>query len=186
MFTNLGAVALFALARLGRRRDAPPPAWTLAVEVCGAGLLSAGSWMGGTLVTRNQIGIDHRYADAGKWKVAVKALTDGADPVDVGDVDDLQVDQMKLVRLGDRRIVVARVEDGYVAFDDRCPHKGGPLSDGALACGTVQCPWHGSQFDVRTGGVKHGPATEGIATYPVDVRDGRLWLTSATTLSRSL
>jgi len=36
-----------------------------------------------------------------------------------------------------------------------------------MACGTVQCPWHGSQFDVRTGGVQAGPAKEGIKTYRV-------------------
>jgi nitrite reductase/ring-hydroxylating ferredoxin subunit len=83
---------------------------------------------------------------------------------------------MKLVRIGQHRIVLARIERGYVAFDDRCTHRGGPLSDGVLACETVQCPWHGSQFDVSTGAVKRGPASEGIRTYGVSERDGRLWL----------
>jgi nitrite reductase/ring-hydroxylating ferredoxin subunit len=46
-----------------------------------------------------------------------------------------------------------------------------------LACDVVQCPWHGSQFDVQTGAVSRGPATEGMRTYPVARRDGRLWLT---------
>jgi nitrite reductase/ring-hydroxylating ferredoxin subunit len=45
-----------------------------------------------------------------------------------------------------------------------------------LACGTVQCPWHGSQFDVMTGKVKQGPAGDPIATYDVAERDGRLLL----------
>ena len=80
------------------------------------------------------------------------------------------------MRIGSRRVVLARTEQGYVAFDDRCTHKGGPLSDGVLACSTVQCPWHGSQFDVRTGAVKHGPAEQRIATYPVEERGGRVWL----------
>ena len=44
-------------------------------------------------------------------------------------------------------------------------------------CDTVQCPWHGSQFDVMTGRVKEGPATEGIATYAVEERDGRVLVT---------
>ena len=68
---------------------------------------------------------------------------------------------MKLVHAGDKRIAVARTEKGYAAFQDRCTHRGGPLSDGVLICGTVQCPWHGSQFDVHTGEVKCGPADEG-------------------------
>jgi Rieske 2Fe-2S protein len=37
-----------------------------------------------------------------------------------------------------------------------------------LMCGTVQCPWHGSQFDVRTGEVKCGPAEKDIRTYPIE------------------
>ena len=78
--------------------------------------------------------------------------------------------------MGDRRIVLGRTEDGYVAFDDRCTHRGGSLAGGAMICGTVQCPWHGSQFDVRTGAVEAGPAEEAIATYRVERRDGDIVL----------
>jgi nitrite reductase/ring-hydroxylating ferredoxin subunit len=66
------------------------------------------------------------------------------------------------------RIVIARTGKGYAAFADRCTHRGGPLSDGALMCGTVQCPWHGSQFDVQTGEVKCGPAEKPIQTYEIE------------------
>jgi nitrite reductase/ring-hydroxylating ferredoxin subunit/uncharacterized membrane protein len=180
MLANLAALALFATARIGRDRDddSAPPRWTVAAELVGAGVLTAGGWMGGTLVTRNQISVDHRYADAGKWRVEVHlpedAGTDGR--IDAGAADELNVDQMKLLRIGSRRIVLARIGRGYVAFDDRCTHKGGPLSDGVLACDTVQCPWHGSQFDVETGAVEHGPAKDSIATYHVEERDGRVWI----------
>ena len=179
MLANLTAVALFAAARGGRNGDdCPPEAWALAAEVGAAGLLAAGGWMGGTLVDRNQIAVDHRYADAGKWREVTVTPGDRALPgrVDVGAADELGVNQMRLVRVDARRLVVARTEDGVVAFDDRCTHKGGPLSDGSLTCGIVQCPWHGSQFDVKSGGVKHGPAEAPIQTYPVEERDGRLLL----------
>jgi nitrite reductase/ring-hydroxylating ferredoxin subunit len=43
-----------------------------------------------------------------------------------------------------------------------------------MVCGTVQCPWHGSQFDVRSGAVKAGPAKESIGTYQVEERDGKV------------
>lgn len=178
MLANLTAVGLFAAARAGRGgADARPPLWAIATEVVGAGLLAAGGWLGGTLVYRNQIAVDHRYADAGKWHVDTMpaAALDGSE-VDVGASDELGPDQMKLLRAGSKRIVIARTETGVVAFDDRCTHKGGPLSDGALACGTVQCPWHGSQFDVATGAARRGPAADPIATYPIAERDGRLWL----------
>jgi nitrite reductase/ring-hydroxylating ferredoxin subunit len=133
--------------------------------------------MGGTLVFRNQIAVDHRYADAGTWRVdAVPEHDIETGVIDVGADDELEVDQMKLLRVGSRRIVLARTEHGYAAFDDRCTHKGGPLADGSLVCDTVQCPWHGSQFDVNTGAVKHGPARKPVGTYAVKRRNGRLWL----------
>ena len=176
MLANLSAVGLFSVSRLGRRDpDDPPSALSLAAELCGAGLLAAGGWMGGTLVYRNQIAVDHRYADAGKWRVENIALPESGE-TDVAGTDELRIDQMKLLRIGDRRIALGRTERGYVAFDDRCTHKGGPLSDGALACDTVQCPWHGSQFDVHDGSVRRGPAEQSITTYPVWERDGRIWL----------
>jgi nitrite reductase/ring-hydroxylating ferredoxin subunit/uncharacterized membrane protein len=174
---NLSALGCFAAARIGARDEAPPAGWRVAAEVAGAGLLAAGGWLGGTLVYRNQIAVDHRYAEAGKWRVeSIPASNLEKEEIDIGSSEDLQPDQMKLVRIGDRRLVLARTDEGYVVFDDRCTHRGGPLSDGTLACGIVQCPWHGSQFDVRTGAVRRGPAKESIGTYDVAERDGRLWL----------
>lgn len=173
MFANLSALALFGLARLGRRdADERPGAWAVAAELCGAGLITLAGWIGGTLVYRNQIGVDHRYADAGKWRPATARLH-GRRRVEVErDVADaLDVDQMRLVRAGRERIALARTEPGLRAFSDRCTHRGGPLSDGALACGVVQCPWHGSQFDVETGEVRHGPAEKPIKTFEVERAD---------------
>jgi nitrite reductase/ring-hydroxylating ferredoxin subunit len=83
---------------------------------------------------------------------------------------------MKLLRVGDKRIVLARSAKGYVAFDDRCTHRGGSLAGGTMICGTVQCPWHGSQFDVETGAVKAGPADQGIAAYVVEQRGDEIVL----------
>jgi nitrite reductase/ring-hydroxylating ferredoxin subunit/uncharacterized membrane protein len=177
MIVNLSAVVLFALATYvrGTAGVAPDPV-ILVVEAAAVALLISGGWMGGTLVYRNQIGIDHRYAGAGKW--SERTVRDASSPVPVAETADLERDQMRLVRLGDRRVVLARTESGYVAFDDRCPHRGGSLAGGLMACGTVICPWHGSQFDVGSGAVKAGPAEDGIRTYRVEERDGRLWLSA--------
>jgi nitrite reductase/ring-hydroxylating ferredoxin subunit/uncharacterized membrane protein len=158
---NVGSLALFALGWLaGRKRHTTLP---LAVQGAGAATLCYGSWMGGTLAYRNQIGVDHRYADAGKWQ---EEYVDADDAKAIEAVaHGLAVNQMKLVHVGDTRVAVGRTGKGYVAFQDRCTHRGGPLSDGTLMCGTVQCPWHGSQFDVHTGEVKAGPAEKNIETY---------------------
>ncbi len=160
---NVGSLALFAIGWLaGRSRATTLP---LTVQGVGAATLCAGSWMGGTLAYRNQIGVDHRYANAGKWREEHVAGGDDAALETVA--HGLAVNQMKLVHVGDKRVAVGRTGKGYVAFQDRCTHKGGPLSDGTLMCGTVQCPWHGSQFDAHTGEVKAGPAEQNIETYGV-------------------
>jgi nitrite reductase/ring-hydroxylating ferredoxin subunit/uncharacterized membrane protein len=171
MLANLSAVAMFAIAWWIRGEStAQPGLAVLGIEAIGLAVLGTGAYMGGTLVTRNLIGVDHRYAQAGKWiDESFTARTKEA--ITVASRDELKVDQMKLLRVGDRRIVLARTEDGYVAFDDRCTHKGGSLAGGVMVCGTVQCLWHGSQFDAATGKVKAGPAKKQIAVYKVKEED---------------
>jgi nitrite reductase/ring-hydroxylating ferredoxin subunit/uncharacterized membrane protein len=167
MIVNLVAVTLVAGAWVVRRELLlEPNLLILALEAGALGLLVVGGWMGGTLVNRNQIGVDHRYAHAGKWREQTIEPRPNT-PLPVASADELEVDQMKLLHVGARRIVLARTEKGYVAFDDRCPHRGGSLAGGTMICGTVQCPWHGSQFDVTTGAVKAGPAERAIASYRV-------------------
>jgi uncharacterized membrane protein len=121
MIVNLGAVTLFAIAWASRGgADTAPGVTVLALEGVGLALLTAGGWMGGVLVNRNQIGVDHRYAQAGKWKEESIAAPSGQ-PVVVARADELQVNQMKLLRVDGRRLVLARTEDGYIAFDIAAP-----------------------------------------------------------------
>jgi nitrite reductase/ring-hydroxylating ferredoxin subunit/uncharacterized membrane protein len=174
MVVNLTAVALFACAWWIRGGAAArPDAIVLGLEMIGLVSLGAGGYMGGTLVTRNLIGVDHRYAQAGKWREETVVARKGH-AVAVAKRDELQVDQMKLLLVGSKRIVLARTEQGYVAFDDGCTHRGGSLAGGVMICGTVQCLWHGSQFDVSTGKVKAGPATKAIAVYGVKEEEGEV------------
>jgi nitrite reductase/ring-hydroxylating ferredoxin subunit/uncharacterized membrane protein len=165
---NLTALALIAAGLTFRDlATLRPGAGTVALEIAGLGVMTVGGWLGGTLVYRNQIGVDHRYAGAGKWKEEELTGTAG-ESVEVAAADELQVGQMKLLHVNGRRIVLARTEAGHVAFDDHCTHRGGSLADGVLACGTVTCPWHGSQFEAKTGEVKSGPAEKPIRTYRVE------------------
>jgi nitrite reductase/ring-hydroxylating ferredoxin subunit/uncharacterized membrane protein len=176
MLANLTAVGLFAIAWWLRGESAARPhPGMLGLELIGLALLTAGSYMGGTLITRNLIGIDHRYARAGKWRDETIEVQ-GNNLAVVARRDDLEVDQMKLLRVDGKRIVLARTEQGYVAFDDRCTHKGGSLAGGVLVCGTVQCLWHGSQFDVSTGKVKAGPAEKPIGVYRIAEEAGEVRL----------
>jgi nitrite reductase/ring-hydroxylating ferredoxin subunit/uncharacterized membrane protein len=171
---NTTMLLLFVFTAFYRQRTDAQPIVILAFEIAGVTLMMIAGWMGGTLVHRNQIGIDHRYANAGKWNEAY--FDTDASELQVAANDELKVNAMKLLHINDKRIVLARTEDGFSAFDDRCPHRGGSLAGGVLACGTVQCPWHGSQFLVQTGTVSAGPAKEGIKTYAVVERNGAVFL----------
>ena len=171
---NLINVALFAFALYYRRTTDASTSVVLVIEATGIILLSIAGWMGGTLVHRNQIGIDHRYAEAGKWKEEYIDTT--AERIEVASAGELKLNGMKLVHVNKQRIAIGRTEKGYMAFSDHCTHRGGSLADGVLICGTVQCPWHGSQFDVETGDVKAGPAKTKITTYGIEEKDGKVFL----------
>jgi nitrite reductase/ring-hydroxylating ferredoxin subunit len=120
--------------------------------------------------------VDHRYAEAGKWKEETLHQIAGQ-PLVVARADELKVNQMKLLHLEGERLVLARTEQGYVVFNDRCTHRGGSLAGGVMIRGVVQCPWHGSQFDCRSGKVTAGPATEAILTYQAAEQGGNVVLT---------
>lgn len=66
----------------------------------------------------------------------------------------------------ERVICVANVNGELSALDNVCPHRGGPLGQGFIEGGKIVCPWHGWQFDARTGAVEHAP-DQRIKTYAV-------------------
>jgi uncharacterized membrane protein/nitrite reductase/ring-hydroxylating ferredoxin subunit len=171
--SNITVVLLFSIVLWLRFKEVNM-LLILCMEVVAVGLMMFAGWLGGTLVYRNQIGVDPRYANAGKWKEI--RVAEAQSPFKVAAADELKLNQMKLVHVANRRIVIGRTENGYVAFDDRCTHRGGSLAGGAMICGTVQCPWHGSQFDVNSGAVKAGPAKESIRSYRVEDLNGNIFL----------
>jgi uncharacterized protein YbjT (DUF2867 family)/nitrite reductase/ring-hydroxylating ferredoxin subunit len=66
-------------------------------------------------------------------------------------------------------VAIFNVEGGFCATQARCTHRQGPLSEGVIDGSTVTCPLHGAQFNVWTGAVLRGPATEPLKTYTVAV-----------------
>lgn len=170
---NVTVVIIFFIAFM-LKRSASSITVIIILETIGVLLLGVAGWMGGTLVYRNQVGVYNRYADKGEWDESNAHQTKGK--IEIEKANELKVDQMKLIHAGDRRIVVGRTKNGFVAFDDHCTHKGGSLMGGVLICETVQCPWHGSQFDVTTGAVKAGPAKESIKTYRIELENDKVYL----------
>jgi nitrite reductase/ring-hydroxylating ferredoxin subunit/uncharacterized membrane protein len=175
LHAGLNTLALIAFIAIAVHRSssiAEPGAFELGLMTITIVVLGISGWLGGTLSYRNQIGVDHRYANAGQWKE--RSLESWARPA--CNQSELSEGQMMLVRVGGERVVVGRCPEGIVAFSDHCTHKGGPLSDGAIVGCTVQCPWHGSQFDVHSGRVVAGPAKSKIDVYQIEIRSGEVYV----------
>jgi 3-phenylpropionate/trans-cinnamate dioxygenase ferredoxin component len=98
--------------------------------------------------------------------------------IDVCTVSELPPGERKLVEWEDLEIGVFNCGGEYFAIEDRCSHDDGPLAQGELdaeQC-TVECPRHGSLFDLRSGKPKTLPAYAPVDTFPVHVDDDTIRL----------
>lgn len=161
---NITALALFFTSWILREPDGRMVAATLLLEVLGAGIMAWAGLLGGELVVRNMISVDHRYADKGKWKEETLTGKPGEE-ITVASADELEAGHMKLLHVNGQRIALAKTAGGYCAFQDRCTHRGASLAGGVLVGEIVHCLWHGSQFNVSTGQVECGPAKEKIKLF---------------------
>jgi len=99
-----------------------------------------------------------------------------AELIEVAKIEDVPPGTARVVTAGDRLLAPVNVDGTFYAVDDECTHRGGDLGEGEINPDwddwALECPLHGSVFDVRTGEVLRGPATEPVNTYPVEVNAG--------------
>jgi 3-phenylpropionate/trans-cinnamate dioxygenase ferredoxin subunit len=98
-------------------------------------------------------------------------------------LSEVPTDEALAVTLGDLEVAVARDGDEVFAVENICSHAAVALSEGEVADCTVECWLHGSRFDLRSGKPTGLPATEPIATFPAEVRDGDVYVDITTTLN---
>ncbi len=92
--------------------------------------------------------------------------------------DELGEGEKRIVEVDGMKIGVFRAGEELFAIEDRCSHDDGPLAEGPFdpdAC-TVECPRHGSLFDLRSGRPKTLPAYVPVDTFDVRVEDGEIRL----------
>lgn len=97
--------------------------------------------------------------------------------VDLGPIDRLPDSRGVRFDLGRHCVAVFRLGEEIVAIGDRCSHAEASLSEGEVFDGAVECPRHGSEFDLRTGEALNLPATKPVPIYQVTVEDGTAYLT---------
>ena len=97
--------------------------------------------------------------------------------VKVGALRDLPQGRGVRVEWADHRVAVFRIDDAVYAIGDRCSHAEASLSEGELFGAEVECPRHGSEFDLHTGAPGSLPATTPVPVYGVSITDGDVYLT---------
>jgi|GEM_PF-425767 len=89
-------------------------------------------------------------------------------------LDKLMPQKPFCVTVKGQAIALYRIKDRVFATTNTCTHQGGPLCEGQLKEGVIQCPWHGSQFDVKTGRVINGPAERPVRVYQTRITNGQV------------
>lgn len=102
------------------------------------------------------------------------------DWINVGPAD-LPAGRVKTVTARNVYICLSHFDGQWAAMDNHCPHQGGPLGEGTIERGVddkcwIRCPWHGWDFDPLTGAPPGGHEDTGQKTYPVDIRDGEVFI----------
>ncbi len=101
------------------------------------------------------------------------------DWLDIGALTDIPTRGGRVVKTPRGCVAIFRAADDRVfALDDRCPHKGGPLSDGIVHGTKVTCPLHGMVFSMETGAAQ-GPDEARVRTHRIRVEAGRVLLDPA-------
>lgn len=169
---NTAALALYTGSLLMRRRGRR----TAGRGLSGLGyvLVLASAYIGGHLVYRLRLGVDHSSGGAGP-----------AEFVPVLRLEELAEGQPRRVLVDGSPVVIVRRGARVAALAEVCSHLGGPLAEGRVDGETITCPWHGSRFSLDDGSVVEGPATTPQPLYEARVHQGRIEIRRATPVPRA-
>jgi nitrite reductase/ring-hydroxylating ferredoxin subunit/uncharacterized membrane protein len=155
MTTALVVFVISLVIRAGNPVDRTVPILLLVV---GYLILTVGAEIGGDLVYLIGTNVNrHAWRGAGtKWVM-----------LDLGDLPDIPEGGPTRAKAGINTLILVRTGETVLALHEQCAHAGGPLSQGTLVDGCIQCPWHGSRFRLDTGHVARGPAMYDQPAYEV-------------------
>ena len=165
--TLMVVALLLLLVSLGLRAGSPSDRTIpIALSIVGFLIVTAGAYVGGDVVylLGNMVS-RHAFRGGGtKWI-----------RLDTGDVTDLatlpEATPTK-AKAGINELVLVRIADTVYAMHAVCAHAGGPLAQGTVVNGCVECPWHGSRFRLTDGHLRRGPALYDQPTYEVRAAEG--------------
>jgi len=99
----------------------------------------------------------------------------------VADVNEVAPGRVKTVTAGTHSMALTNIDGEFTAMENRCPHQGGPLGEGSIEVGNdgqcwLRCPWHGWDFDPKTGRPPGGHEDSGQTLYPIEARDDGIYI----------
>ena len=158
MTVALVVLIVSALLRAGAPSDRTVP---IALSIIGFLIVTAGAFVGGDVVyVAGNMVSRHAFRGAGtKW-----VRLDTGTVVDLAQLPEATPTKM---RAGINDLVVVRVGDTVHAMHDVCAHAGGPLHEGRVVDGCVECPWHASRFRLTDGLAKQGPTVYDQPAYEI-------------------
>jgi nitrite reductase/ring-hydroxylating ferredoxin subunit/uncharacterized membrane protein len=145
------------------------PAGAVVLSVVSFLVLSAGAYVGGDVVyVLGNMVSRHAFRGAGaKWIKLEPAEADDSGAIPEG--------RPVKAKLGINTLVLVREGEKILALHDTCAHAGGPLSEGKIVDGTIECPWHASRYRLESGHVVQGPSVYDQPAYEVRAREGGGW-----------
>jgi nitrite reductase/ring-hydroxylating ferredoxin subunit len=181
MTLNLTAIALFGINLFLRSRQVElsnAPLWSLLLSSIGIGILLVSGYLGGTMVYDDGVGVGRhrRRTRTSRTTIDVSMFERQDGWVAVCNADDVKDGETIRINWNGTIIAVAKQADKVYAFQEFCTHRYGPLSEGKLYDHQVECPWHRSCFDIRTGRVVEGPAKVDLKTYSAVIRAGKIFI----------
>jgi uncharacterized membrane protein/nitrite reductase/ring-hydroxylating ferredoxin subunit len=185
MILNLIAVGVYGInlgVRTSALNDPKVAPWPLMLSLVGIGLISISGYLGGDLIYADGVGVGRHKRRTATPQETIKVQSPGGKElaelnfVPVAEAEHLGNHETLRVEVNGYVMTIAKVEDQLFAFQEFCTHRFGPLSEGTFDGFNVQCPWHNSCFDVRTGKVTNGPAKVDLKTFKIEQRDGRVFI----------
>jgi nitrite reductase/ring-hydroxylating ferredoxin subunit len=92
------------------------------------------------------------------------------------DKEVLPVGELRSFKLRGLEVLVVNFGDKVSCLDGRCTHAGAPLAEGTLDGEVLTCPWHYSQFNIKTGQVLRGPAYKPLKVYKVQEKENTIYV----------
>jgi 3-phenylpropionate/trans-cinnamate dioxygenase ferredoxin subunit/anthranilate 1,2-dioxygenase ferredoxin subunit len=177
MTINLVTTGLYVLnlvLRGGSLDAGQVPLMPLLLSVAGVGAISVSGYIGGLIVYDDGVGVGRHRRKTEMPGETRSAKADSSEWAAVADAGDLGEGETLRAEVSGHVMALARADGKVYAFQEFCTHRFGPLSEGALYGEQIECPWHRSCFDIRTGKVTQGPAKIDLKVFEAEERDGKI------------